>query len=179
MALRDCCGGRSQGRELNPAILSDALGNDTRQHFKLTHRLQNKSGTRQPELLMSQVRLIFRVLLPFAAGYYLSYLFRTINALIAADLAAELDVSAAQLGFLTSIYFLVFASAQLPPRHLARPIRARNHSERSPIVRQRGCAAIRNGKQPFRSHRRSGLARLRGRLGADGRIQSHRALVSA
>jgi hypothetical protein len=38
---------------------------------------------------MSRVRLILRVLLPFAAGYYLSYLFRSINALIAADLSAE------------------------------------------------------------------------------------------
>ena len=35
---------------------------------------------------MSRPRLITCVLLPFAAGYYLSYLFRTINALIAGDL---------------------------------------------------------------------------------------------
>jgi MFS family permease len=54
------------------------------------------------------------VLLPFAAGYYLSYLFRTINALIAADLTAEFSLSAGDLGFLTSVYFLVFAAAQLP-----------------------------------------------------------------
>jgi MFS family permease len=63
---------------------------------------------------MSRARLILCVLLPFAAGYYLSYLFRTINALIAADLTAELNLSAADLGFLTSVYFLVFAAAQLP-----------------------------------------------------------------
>ena len=63
---------------------------------------------------MSRARLIVCVLLPFAAGYYLSYLFRTINALIADDLAAELNLTAADLGFLTSIYFLVFAAAQLP-----------------------------------------------------------------
>jgi MFS family permease len=54
------------------------------------------------------------VLLPFAAGYYLSYLFRTINALIAGDLTAELGLSAADLGFLTSVYFLTFAAAQIP-----------------------------------------------------------------
>ena len=54
------------------------------------------------------------MLLPFAAGYYLSYLFRTINALIAGDLAAELGLSAADLGLLTSVYFLVFAAVQLP-----------------------------------------------------------------
>jgi hypothetical protein len=33
---------------------------------------------------VSRGRLIWCVLLPFAAGYYLSYLFRSINALIAA-----------------------------------------------------------------------------------------------
>jgi len=53
-------------------------------------------------------------LLPFAAGYYLSYLFRSINALIAGDLTAELGLSAADLGLLTSLYFLVFAAAMLP-----------------------------------------------------------------
>jgi MFS family permease len=54
------------------------------------------------------------VLLPFAAGYYLSYLFRSINALIAGELTAELDLSAGDLGLLTAIYFLVFADVQLP-----------------------------------------------------------------
>ena len=113
MALRDCCGDEIVGKRAELRDPHDALGNDTRQHFKPTHRLQNKSMY-QPELLMSEARLIFRVLLPLAAGYYLTYLFRTINALIAADLTAELEVSAAELGFLTSVYFLVFASAQLP-----------------------------------------------------------------
>jgi MFS family permease len=64
--------------------------------------------------VMSRVRLALRVLLPFAAGYYLSYLFRSINALIAGDLSAELGLSAADLGLLTSMYFLVFAAVQLP-----------------------------------------------------------------
>ncbi len=63
---------------------------------------------------MSRARLIACVLLPFAAGYYLSYLFRTINALIAGDLAADLDLSARDLGLLTSVYFLALAAVQLP-----------------------------------------------------------------
>jgi MFS family permease len=63
---------------------------------------------------MSRTRLVACVLLPFAAGYYLSYLFRTINALIARDLTAELGLSAADLGFLTSVFFLAFAAVQLP-----------------------------------------------------------------
>jgi MFS family permease len=63
---------------------------------------------------MSRVRPVVCVLLPFAAGYYLSYLFRSINALIAGDLTAELGLSAADLGLLTSVYFLVFAAVVLP-----------------------------------------------------------------
>ena len=63
---------------------------------------------------MTRSRRIGCVLLPFAAGYYLSYLFRTINALIAADLTAELGLTAADLGLLTAVYFLVFAAAQIP-----------------------------------------------------------------
>jgi MFS family permease len=63
---------------------------------------------------MPQPRLVACVLLPFAAGYYLSYLFRSINALIASDLVAELEINAADLGLLTSVYFLVFAAVQLP-----------------------------------------------------------------
>ncbi len=63
---------------------------------------------------MSRARLVLCVLVPFAAGYYLSYLFRSINALIAGDLSAELGLSAADLGALTSAYFLVFAAVLLP-----------------------------------------------------------------
>ncbi|WLA47753.1 MFS transporter [Bradyrhizobium elkanii] len=58
--------------------------------------------------------LVMRVFLPFAVGYYLSYLFRTINALIAAPLTSELGLDAGDLGLLTSVYFLTFAVAQIP-----------------------------------------------------------------
>jgi MFS family permease len=63
---------------------------------------------------MSPVRRIACVLLPFAAGYYLSFLFRSINALIARDLTADLGLNAADLGLLTSMYFVAFAAVQLP-----------------------------------------------------------------
>jgi MFS family permease len=59
-------------------------------------------------------RPIAVVFLPFAAGYYLSYLFRTINAVIADRLASDLSLGAADLGLLTSAYFFTFAAAQLP-----------------------------------------------------------------
>jgi MFS family permease len=58
--------------------------------------------------------LIARVFLPFAAGYYLSYLFRTINALISGHLISDIGLGTADLGLLTSVYFLVFAAAQIP-----------------------------------------------------------------
>jgi sugar phosphate permease len=59
-------------------------------------------------------RLIVLIFLPFAAGYYLSYLFRTINALISAQLTSDLALSPAQLGLVTSAYFLTLAALQVP-----------------------------------------------------------------
>lgn len=55
-----------------------------------------------------------RVFLPFALGYYLSYLLRTVNAVISPDLTGELGLSAADLGLLTSTYFFAFGLAQIP-----------------------------------------------------------------
>lgn len=52
--------------------------------------------------------------LPFALGYYLSYLVRTVNAVISPDLTRELTLSAADLGLLTSAYFITFGAAQIP-----------------------------------------------------------------
>jgi MFS family permease len=63
---------------------------------------------------MAAWRSFVLVLLPFAAGYYLSYVFRTINALIAGTLTHELGLSPADLGLLTSVYFLAMAAVQIP-----------------------------------------------------------------
>jgi MFS family permease len=54
------------------------------------------------------------VLLPFALGYFLSYLYRVVNAVIAPDLTAELGIGPDALGMLTSAYFITFAAFQLP-----------------------------------------------------------------
>ncbi len=56
----------------------------------------------------------FRVFLPFALGYFLSYALRTINAVIASQLTSDLGLTAASLGFLTAAYFLSFAFMQVP-----------------------------------------------------------------
>ena len=58
--------------------------------------------------------LWIRLFLPFAAGYFLSYLFRTVNAIIGPVLARELGLGDNALGLLTSTYFLAFGLAQLP-----------------------------------------------------------------
>jgi MFS family permease len=54
------------------------------------------------------------VFLPFALGHYLSTLLRSVNAVLAPALMQELALSSAQLGALTSAFFLAFALAQLP-----------------------------------------------------------------
>lgn len=59
-------------------------------------------------------RLWIRLFLPFAAGYFLSYLYRTANAVIGPVLARELNLGDNALGLLTSTYFLAFGAAQLP-----------------------------------------------------------------
>jgi MFS family permease len=50
----------------------------------------------------------------FAAAYLLSYVYRTVNAVISPELTASLGVSASSLGLLTSAYFVAFAALQLP-----------------------------------------------------------------
>ncbi|PKO87909.1 MAG: MFS transporter [Betaproteobacteria bacterium HGW-Betaproteobacteria-12] len=59
-------------------------------------------------------RLMFRLFLPFAAGYFLSYLYRTVNAVLGPVIAGELRLPDNALGLLTSTYFLAFGAAQLP-----------------------------------------------------------------
>ena len=59
-------------------------------------------------------RLVVTGFLPFAAGYFFSYFYRTVNAVIGPVLVAELKLDAAALGLLTSAYFIAFAAFQLP-----------------------------------------------------------------
>ena len=59
-------------------------------------------------------RALLLVFAPFSAGYFLSYVFRTVNAVIAAPLIEDLGLSAADLGLLTAAYFLAFAAFQIP-----------------------------------------------------------------
>ncbi len=56
----------------------------------------------------------WRLFLPFAFGYFLSYLYRTVNGVAGPLLSHELGLADADLGLLTSTYFLAFGTAQLP-----------------------------------------------------------------
>ena len=62
----------------------------------------------------SMVALFAVVCLPFGAGYFLSYLYRSINAVIGSPIAAEFGLGPGDLGLLTSVYFLGFGLFQLP-----------------------------------------------------------------
>lgn len=54
------------------------------------------------------------VLLPFALAHFVSYLYRTVNAVVYPELAHDLGLAAGDIGMLTSAYLLAFAVAQLP-----------------------------------------------------------------
>ncbi|NYS43060.1 MFS transporter [Pseudomonas syringae pv. actinidiae] len=64
------------------------------------------------EQLLSAVSDNF--LFPFGLGHFVSYLFRTVNAVIYVDLQTDLSLPASSLGLLTGVYFLTFAAAQIP-----------------------------------------------------------------
>lgn len=62
----------------------------------------------------SFARLALTILAPFAAGYFLSYLFRSVNAVVAPALVADIGLGADELGLLTAAYLLAFALFQVP-----------------------------------------------------------------
>jgi len=69
---------------------------------------------RSPATAPLGAQLALVVLVPFAAGYFMSYLYRNINAVVGRYLVDELGLSGADIGLLTAAYFLTFAIAQIP-----------------------------------------------------------------
>ncbi len=55
-----------------------------------------------------------RIFVVLLLAYFLSYFFRAVNAVISPDLRQDLGLSSAQLGLMTSLFYLTFALAQLP-----------------------------------------------------------------
>lgn len=60
------------------------------------------------------LNLLARTVAAFAFGYFLSYLFRVVNAVAGRVILVDVDVGIGDLGLLTSVYFLTFAAVQLP-----------------------------------------------------------------
>lgn len=56
--------------------------------------------------------LLLRIFLPFALAYFLSYIFRGVNAVIFPHLERDVGITAGDLGLLTSAFFLFFAGCQ-------------------------------------------------------------------
>jgi predicted MFS family arabinose efflux permease len=80
----------------------------------IASRPAGKGGRVQEPGASITATIVLTVLGPFALGYFLSYLFRAVNAVVGPDLVAELGLSAGELGFLTAAYLLAFALFQLP-----------------------------------------------------------------
>lgn len=59
-------------------------------------------------------RIVLTVFLPFAGGYFLSYLYRALPSLIGDRIRTELSLDAGVLGLVGAAYFLAFGLAQLP-----------------------------------------------------------------
>ncbi|HYM28743.1 MAG TPA: MFS transporter, partial [Steroidobacteraceae bacterium] len=58
--------------------------------------------------------LVLRVLVPLAAGFFLSNFCRSLNAVLSPYLISDLALSARSLGLLTSVYFFTSAVFQAP-----------------------------------------------------------------
>jgi predicted MFS family arabinose efflux permease len=54
------------------------------------------------------------IVVAFGVAYFLSFFYRSTNALIAEDLARDVGLGASALGLMTSVFFLAFAAVQLP-----------------------------------------------------------------
>ena len=68
----------------------------------------SSQGTPAPSL----PTLALRVFFPFALAYFLSYIFRGVNAVIFPYLERDIGITAGDLGLLTSAFFLFFAGCQ-------------------------------------------------------------------
>lgn len=55
---------------------------------------------------------VTRIFLPFVVGYFLSFAYRTVTAVISPHLTAELGIAATALGVLAAMYFVTFAAFQ-------------------------------------------------------------------
>lgn len=67
--------------------------------------------TADPRRYLTRRTVVFGL---FSAAYFLSYFFRSANAVIAPDLARDAGLGAEELGLMTSLFYASFAAVQLP-----------------------------------------------------------------
>lgn len=89
--------------------------------------------------------IALRVFVPFALAYVLSYMLRVVNAVAGAPLTAEFGLSPAELGLMTSLYFMGFALAQIPVGILMDRYGARRVEAATWVVGAIGCAIFATG----------------------------------
>ena len=68
----------------------------------------------KPQAARMGIVLVTSIFMPLACGYFLSFLYRSINAMIAPQLVESLGLSPSELGLVTAIYFLSFGLFQFP-----------------------------------------------------------------
>jgi len=59
-------------------------------------------------------RQAFKVFFCFAFAYFISYSFRSVNAVLSPELINDLEISSGELGLLSSSYLIGFGLAQIP-----------------------------------------------------------------
>lgn len=133
------------------------------------------NSARTPAGICRTVCLIF---VPFAAGYFLSYFFRTINALISDALTAEFSLGARELGLLTSVYFLS-AVIQLPLGVMVDRCGPRRVQSALLLVAAAGAAVFARGRGLWTLAPGCALLGIGAGSALISRFQGHRAVVSA
>ena len=73
-----------------------------------------KTAETKAEPAGNMARAMLVVFMPFAAGYFFSYFFRTVNAVVAPYLRQDIGLGPADLGLMSAAYFLTFAAFQIP-----------------------------------------------------------------
>ena len=80
----------------------------------MTRNQNHKKNSSQSSRTAITGIVALRIFLAFASGYFLSFALRAVNAALAPVLASDLSLSAGELGWLSSAYFLSFAAMQIP-----------------------------------------------------------------
>lgn len=88
------------------------------------------------------------VVAAFGMGYFLSYFLRNVNAVLAPDIVSAFDLTATQIGLLTSVYFMMAAIVLVPVAILLDRFGPRRLLVWQMLVAAAGCALFAAGGSP-------------------------------